>query len=102
MFCCSVTVQCEQCYSVIVNSNRRLHLEAAVHHTQYKSSELTYHWELFVVAGANSYIPRCTYLLIVFNKLIYITLHTSLVSTGRIIRTADITMQWVQNVKAFL
>ena len=54
-------VHCEQCYSVLINANRRLHIDATVRRNSlYKaSSELTYHWELFAVAGANSYIPRC-------------------------------------------
>ena len=57
----SVTVTCQQCSSVLVTADKRLRLDAVVRQTQYKPSELTYHWELFVVAGANSYIPRCTY-----------------------------------------
>jgi len=74
--CCSVTVRCDRCSSVVVSANRRLHLDAIIHDTRYNAADLTYHWELFMVAGASSDIPRCMYsqylllLLLLFHLLL--------------------------------
>jgi len=79
-----VTVHCDLCNSIVVNANRRLHFEAVVHHTKFKRSELTYHWELFVVAGATGFVPRCVWL-IVLPSFFYVSWVTRQLGNGQLL-----------------